>query len=54
MPNVTDARLEEDQKIRERMSELEKNGKTDTEEYKELHHTYYVDNDDIRKYWKIC
>lgn len=52
MSNVTDARLEEDQKIREKMDELEKLGKTDTEEYKRLHQEYYINNDDIRRYWK--
>jgi len=52
MSNVTDARLEEDQKLRERMDELEEKGKKDTEEYKKLHREYYIDNDDIRIYWK--
>jgi hypothetical protein len=52
MSNVTDARLEEDQKIREKMDGLEKEEKTDTEEYKKLYQEYYKDNDDIRRYWK--
>ena len=50
--NVTDARLEEDQKIYEKMEELKKKGKEDSVEYKTLHQQYYVDNDDIRRYWK--
>jgi len=52
MSNVTDARLEEDQKIREKMDELEKEGKKDTDEYRALGRQYYIDNDDIRMYWK--
>jgi len=50
--NVTDARLEEDQIVREKLDELEKNGKQATEEYKKLHDEYYVNNKDIRTYWK--
>ena len=50
--NVTDARLEEDQKIHEKMVELENKGKKDSEEYKKLFRQYYIDNDDIRRYWK--
>lgn len=50
--SVTDARLEEDQKVREKMDDLEKQGKQDTEEYKKLHEEYYVTNQDIRTYWK--
>lgn len=49
--NVTDARLEEDQKVYEKMEELEKQGKKDTEEYKKLYEEYYVTNKDIRAYW---
>jgi hypothetical protein len=50
--NVTDARLEDDQQIREKMDDLEKMGKKNTEEYKVLHQQYYIVNEDIRKYWK--
>lgn len=50
--NVTDQRLEEDQKIREKMDDMEKQGQKDTEEYKKLYEEYYVTNRDIRTYWK--
>lgn len=46
-----DQRLEEDDRIQEKMLKLEREGKRDTQEYKDLHYTYYVLHDDIRLYW---
>ena len=48
-------RLKKDKEIRQRMAELElKSLFTDEEdaEYKKLFRIYYIDNFDIRMYWK--
>lgn len=48
-------RLEEDAALLKRIQDLQ--GKTrltgvEEQEFKELHHQYYVTNEDIRRYWK--
>jgi hypothetical protein len=49
-------KLDDDQKIRDRMDVLERLGlRFDPEyieEYDRLHYEYYVTNDDIRLHWK--
>ena len=54
MSNVTDARLEQDQIVYEKMEELKKQGRQESDEYKKLYTEYYVTNKDIRTYWKVC
>lgn len=53
MPN--DTQLENDRKVGDRLFYLQtKPNKSIAEEkeLKELHYKYYVENDDIRMYWK--
>lgn len=49
---ITQLALDLDTKLRERMDYLEQEGHTNSVEYQELHHMYYVENYDIRMYWK--
>ncbi len=52
---ITKERLEEDEKIHQRLDELWYKGDLTPEEkveYNKLVYTYYVENDDIRIYWK--
>jgi len=52
---MNEQQLENDRKIGERLFYLQtKSNKTSDEEkeQEELHNKYYVENDDIRMYWK--
>jgi len=52
----TEQQLKEDERIRNRLDELERLGlRFDpkyAKEYDDLHHEYYIKNHDIRMYWK--
>lgn len=55
MEDSLDMRLLEDNAIRARMDELDRQKQMSEEEkaeYSRLHHVYYVVNADIRNYWK--
>ena len=48
-------RLDEDAEILKRLQELQDRRSltsSEEDELSELHHKYYVTNDDIRRYWK--
>ena len=49
---ITRGLLKEDEKVRDEMDRLSEEGKKDTKEYKDLFRKYYINNDDVRIYWK--
>ena len=49
---ITKKRIKQDERIYKRMEELSQQGLKDTKEYREFHRQYYVENDDLRIYYK--
>ena len=49
---ITKKRIKQDERIRKIMDELLEQGLVDTKEYREFHRQYYIENDDLRIYYK--